>query len=102
MAVSRRRLFYQGIAVNLTNPKTMVFLVALLPQFLDPKGDYALQMMTLSSITLLMDGMVMVGYVLLASRLAKYSAKVTSMSWVNRLFGGLFMGCGLLLASSRL
>jgi threonine/homoserine/homoserine lactone efflux protein len=33
---TRRRAYAQGVVVNLTNPKTIVFVFAFLPQFVDP------------------------------------------------------------------
>jgi threonine/homoserine/homoserine lactone efflux protein len=35
-AVSTRRLFWRGFAVSATNPKTLLFYAASLPQFLEP------------------------------------------------------------------
>ncbi len=100
--VSLWHLFWEGVVVNLTNPKTVVFLVALLPQFLNPSESYTHQMMVLAMITLVVDALVMVGYVLLAARLSRYATEPTMFAWVNRLFGALFMACGVLLAASRL
>jgi homoserine/homoserine lactone efflux protein len=99
--VSQRRLFLEGITINLTNPKTVIFLVALLPQFLRASENYSQQLMVLATVTLVVDGLVMLGYVLLATRMAKYATKITMFTWINRLFGGLFMACGALLALSR-
>lgn len=44
-AASLRRIFSQGVVVNLLNPKTALFFFAFLPQFADPaRGSVALQM----------------------------------------------------------
>ena len=38
---TRRRAYAQGVFVNLTNPKTIVFVFAFLPQFVDPHAPHA-------------------------------------------------------------
>lgn len=37
---TRRRAYTQGVVVNLTNPKTIVFVFAFLPQFVDPNAAH--------------------------------------------------------------
>ncbi len=37
---TRRRAYVQGIVVNLTNPKTVVFIFAFLPQFVEPHARH--------------------------------------------------------------
>lgn len=45
---SLKRIFWQGVMVELFNPKTMLFFFAFLPQFITPiEGSIAFQMLTL-------------------------------------------------------
>jgi threonine/homoserine/homoserine lactone efflux protein len=37
---TRRRAYTQGVVVNLTNPKTIVFIFAFIPQFVDPNAAH--------------------------------------------------------------
>ncbi|WUC05041.1 LysE family transporter [Nocardia sp. NBC_00565] len=48
-----RRMFRQGVVVGATNPKTIVFFAAVLPQFAEPSaGALPLQLLTLGAIAL--------------------------------------------------
>jgi threonine/homoserine/homoserine lactone efflux protein len=70
-SVSRRRLFGQGVVVNVLNPKTALFFLAFLPQFVNPaRGPVAPQIVALGvcfiALGLVSDG----SYAVLASALA--------------------------------
>ncbi|OAN16937.1 homoserine/homoserine lactone efflux protein [Photobacterium jeanii] len=99
--VSGQRLFRQAVLVNLTNPKSIVFLVALFPQFIQPDAPQLPQLLILGITTVVVDMCVMLGYVTLASRLAGYIRSPRMMGALNRVFGSMFIGCGALLASAR-
>ncbi|TGZ34573.1 Homoserine/homoserine lactone efflux protein [Photobacterium damselae subsp. damselae] len=100
-AVSAQTLFRQAVLVNLTNPKTIVFLVALFPQFLSPTEPQLPQIAILGITTLVVDGCVMLFYVTLAAKLSRYIRSARVMNRLNRVFGSMFIGCGALLASSQ-
>lgn len=94
------RLFLEGLLVNLTNPKAIVFMAALTPQFIDPARPQALQFLILGATMCGVDTIVMSGYALLATRLRHCLHNARSLRAQNRFFGGVFVGAGLLLASS--
>ncbi|WP_163831812.1 homoserine/homoserine lactone efflux protein [Spartinivicinus ruber] len=91
-------LFFQSLLVNVTNPKSIVFLVALFPQFIDPDLPQGIQVFILGSTSVLVDLVVMIGYGLLAARLAQYVHSERHMKIQNRVFGSMFIGAGSLLA----
>ncbi|MGF1699800.1 homoserine/homoserine lactone efflux protein [Photobacterium makurazakiensis] len=99
--ISGYQLCRQAVLVNLTNPKTVVFLVALFPQFLTPTLPQAEQLLILGVTTVAVDTLVMLAYVALASRLAHYIRSQRVMAGLNRIFGSMFIGCGALLATAK-
>jgi homoserine/homoserine lactone efflux protein len=100
-AMPRRRLFKRAVLVNLTNPKSIVFLAALFPQFILPHQPQAMQYLVLGVTTVVVDIIVMIGYAALATRIAAWIKGPKQMKRLNRTFGGLFMAVGALLASAR-
>ena len=69
-SMPRRRLFRRAVLVNLTNPKSIVFLAALFPQFILPNQPQAEQYLVLGVTTVVVDILVMIGYATLATRIA--------------------------------
>ena len=97
---SARAAFFQGFWGNLANPKSLVFLLAFLPQFVDPaRGSVALQLFLLGAIHktvgLLVDGSVAL---LAASSGAWLKRHVDVIRWQQRLVGSILIGLGLRLA----
>ncbi|MGD8108685.1 homoserine/homoserine lactone efflux protein [Pantoea sp. FN0302] len=100
-AMPRRRLFQRAVLVNLTNPKSIVFLAALFPQFIIPHQPQAAQYLVLGVTTIVVDVVVMIGYATLARRIGVWIKGPHQMKLLNRVFGGLFVAVGALLASAR-
>ena len=92
--LSVRQRVLRGALTNATNPKGIVFMVAVLPQFIDPKKPLALQLAILLVTTLAVDSVVMHGYAFLASRLRALMQSVRARRAQNRVFGGVLMGMG--------
>ena len=94
-------LMRSAVLINLTNPKSIVFLVALFPQFIDPRGDQVTQLAVLGVTTVVIDAMVMLGYTSLASQMGRFIRSVRIMAKINKVFGSMFVGCGALLAAAK-
>ena len=89
-----RQRVLTGALTNATNPKGIVFMVAVLPQFIDPKRPLLLQLLILLVTTLAVDTVVRHGYALLASRLRALLRSARARRTQNRVFGGVLMGMG--------
>jgi len=96
----RQGLFFQGVLVNLTNPKAIIFIGALVPQFVNPLAPQLPQYLLIAATLCLTDTVVMSGYALAAVRLSRWLHDPQAIRAQNRLFGGLFMSAGTLLAFS--
>lgn len=93
-----RELLLQGFLVNISNPKGMIFMLAVLPQFIDPAAPQAIQYVEAGATLCFTDLVVMSGYTLLAARVLSALRDPGHIRWLNRAFGGLFVGAGALLA----
>lgn len=99
-ARTRLRLFRQGLLVNLTNPKAIVFIAALVPQFVVPARPQLPQFLVIAVTMVAVDVVVMSCYALLAARFRPLLRDARAIRVQNRLFGGLFIGAGAMLAAS--
>ncbi|RBP07078.1 threonine/homoserine/homoserine lactone efflux protein [Roseiarcus fermentans] len=98
-AVPAGRTFGRGFLVSLTNPKTLAFYAAFLPQFLDPAAPPGRQMAILGAtfvaIALVVDG----GWAVLAARAR--AALLRFGRARNRLTGAVLIGAAAGLAFAR-
>ena len=89
-----RRLFWEGFVVDFLNPKVALFYLAFLPQFVDPAGAVAPQMLALgavfTSLGLLSDGT----YALAAGTFGRRLRNVRFESRLRRASGVVFVGLG--------
>jgi threonine/homoserine/homoserine lactone efflux protein len=92
--------FLQGFLVAVSNPKTLVFFGAFIPQFIDPSGDYARQVAIMGATAVVVasisDGLYAVLIGSAGRRISKRAVKLMS-----RVSGGVLIGGGLWLALTR-
>jgi homoserine/homoserine lactone efflux protein len=99
--VSRRALVLRGLMINTANPKTTVFLLAVVPQFLDLGHALAPQYAVIGATVGFTDLVVMAGYTALAAKVLRLLKTPRQMRLLNRSFGSLFVAAGLLLATFK-
>lgn len=83
-----------GFFTNATNPKGILFMVAVLPQFIDPNNSLPLQLLILGVTMCAVDSIVMTSYAASASLLSQWLKSHRAQLWQNRIFGGLLMAIG--------
>jgi len=96
-APSRRRIFWQGVLVTVLNPKTALFFLAFLPQFVDSsRGSIAPQLLILGGLVVVMGTVSDSLYALTAGTLGNW-LKTTPRFWraERYLVGSVYLGLGL-------
>ena len=98
---TRVRAYTQGIFVNLTNPKTIVFIFAFIPQFVDPNAqDPGLQVLALGLTFALLGFLSDSMWALAAGTVADRLRGSAGIAWVQRWVGGsVLVGLGILAAA---
>lgn len=91
---SERRMFGHAFAVTALNPKSIVFFVAFVPQFIDKTAPYLPQVVILVATFVSLALVNALIYALAASRARHMLRKPSVLRLVNRIGGGLLMGAG--------
>ncbi|PJG42914.1 threonine transporter RhtB [Acinetobacter tandoii] len=84
------KLIAYGFLVNMSNPKAIVFLLAVLPQFLDLSQPQWIQYGVMAVTMISIDLMVMAGYTGLAAKVLKLLKSPKQQKYMNRTFAVLF------------
>ncbi len=94
---SLRRIFSQGVLVAALNPKTALFFVAFLPQFVDPsRGAIAGQMFLLGCLFIMLAMVSDTMYALLAGTVGQWLKRSPAVAGAGRyVVGSVYIGLGL-------
>lgn len=96
-AYTAHKVFLRGFLVQTANPKALIFFIALLPQFIDPRGSVAWQIMVLGVSSVLIEFLVLGIYVVAAAR-ARQLAGARLAGPLERIGGALLVVAGARLA----
>lgn len=93
-APALRKRFLLGFLTNATNPKGIIFLVAVLPQFINHNAPLLPQLLILAVTMCTIDLAVMHSYAFAAASMQRYLRDARAVKMQNRVFGGILMGVG--------
>jgi homoserine/homoserine lactone efflux protein len=83
-----------GFLTNATNPKGIIFMVAVLPQFISQQTDLLPQLLILGATMVTIDCLVMHGYAWLAASMQRFFRDARAVKKQNRFFGGVLVLVG--------
>jgi len=93
-----RTMIARAWVINALNPKGTVFLLAVVPQFLNLAQPLAPQYLVIAATLGFTDLVVMGGYTALAAKVLRALKSESHLKAMNRVFGSLFVAAGTLLA----
>jgi threonine/homoserine/homoserine lactone efflux protein len=98
--ISSKKIFFRALTVAISNPKAIAFLTALFPQFIHIEEPLIPQFSLLITTLMAFSFFFLMSYALLAQRIKNWLNKSDRVKYFNRASGSIFIGFGLLLASS--
>ncbi len=100
-AKTRGQFIREGFVVNATNPKGIIFMLAVLPPFIDPSRPRAPQYAEIAGTMMGVDAIVMGVYTALGAQLLRAMKDPVNQIRLNRCFGTVLLAAGIWVAVWR-
>ncbi len=101
VGASHRGMFWHAFAVTALNPKSILFFVAFVPQFIDKQSAYGPQVAILVATFVVLAVFNSLAYALVGARARTMLRRPSVLKAVNRTGGGILMGAGVAAALTR-
>jgi homoserine/homoserine lactone efflux protein len=98
---ARGGIVLQGLLVQLTNPKNLMFVLAFLPQFISASRPLLPQLAIMLAVTIVIDAIFLLAYAQLAAHGTRALKGSRVVTWLERAFGAALIFFGLKLLLSR-
>ena len=99
--IAPRSAFASNVALGTFHPKTIVFFVAFVPQFIDSRANYKTQALILVATFVLVVALTDTAYALAASGASRLLRRPSAALWMKRAGGGVLIAAGAATAVSR-
>ncbi|QYJ05926.1 LysE family translocator [Qipengyuania flava] len=86
-----RNAFRDGIFVAIGNPKSLIYMVAIIPPFVDPAASIGPQIVILAVLALVIDLPIGALYIVAGQKLARVMERAATRRWIDRGIGALFL-----------
>jgi threonine/homoserine/homoserine lactone efflux protein len=94
------KLFFKGFLTGASNPKALVFFIALLPQFINPNEPLLIQYLILVITFAIPEILWLIFYSYMGAKSSNWFLQKGRAKFFNRITGGVFVGAGVLLSTS--
>ncbi|MES2072260.1 MAG: LysE family translocator [Pseudomonadota bacterium] len=101
LAVQGPRAFWHAVVIELSNPKALLYFIALLPQFIDPARALGAQMLIYGASCIALDLGSYSLYAWLGSKTRRFTASSKFVRRSNRASGSLLLIAGALMAGVK-
>ncbi|MGR3984526.1 MAG: LysE family translocator [Gammaproteobacteria bacterium] len=98
---NRKSLFLHTFVVTALNPKSILFFIAFLPQFVDTGGNAPLQLGVLGATFVAIGGINALGYALFAGNIKRHFARQTASRRMRRCGAVALVGAGVWAATAQ-
>lgn len=98
---SAKKAFLNSSLINLTNIKATIFLVAFIPQFINPNESIFFQFIIIGATLSVVDIFVMTGYSSMASKLKFLLKDVKAIKIQNRITGSLLILAAIFMSNAK-
>jgi len=100
-ACDNKKMFWNSYIVTALNPKSIVFFIAFVPQFVDTAKPLLIQFAILEMTFLTLAGLNIIIWALLVGRMRKLFSSPKILARLNKAGGSLLIGAGLITATVR-
>ena len=91
MRMPSRHAFRDGLLIAIGNPKSLIYMLAIIPPFVDTASPLGPQIVLLALLALAIDLPIGALYIGAGQRLARVMERAATRRWIDRAIGALFL-----------